>query len=841
MMKRNLLWGLLLLLHSALMAQPTAQVQVSGQVTFATPAQPVPFYPVEISFPGQDSNGITPILTETDENGQYQASFLTYPGIDFVVSVYNFCTGQPSSQTFENVNAPPGTVANFFNVDFQICEDILPPPPPGECQAFFIAQPSEEDSLKVEFFDLSFSENPVIAWQWNFGDGATANVQNPVHTYNEAGTYEVTLLIIADSCTSVAFYEIVVGAGNCTCSLEYAPVCATSPQGDTLSFTNICFALCAGFQPDDLFDCDGDDPCICPDIYDPVCVAGPNGVVVSFNNDCEAFCAGFDASDFISCGGVDSIFCLPAFLADISPEDSLTVEFTDYSFSNLPITGYLWNFGDGNTSTTQNPQHTYAEAGEYEVSLTITTDSCTATHVAIIAVGGTSCDCPAIVAPVCVIGADSTILTFPNFCFALCEGYTFDQIFQCDPTNPCVCPPVFDPVCVVDSSGFTFEFPNLCIAECSGFGPEDVVSCFDDSLGCYANFYLDILSDSLLVVQFTDNSWSASGDITSWNWHFGDPQGSQSNAQNPVFQYDGPGVYEISLTITTSDSCTSTVSQHICIGDGGVMDSLTCQAFFFFTQNDSLSSVFHFTDMSYGNINSWLWTFGDGTSSTEQNPVHAFAQDGPHLVTLTVSGDSCASTITMLLFSGDDYWYDDGLHALFLPIINGQEVLFLNLSSPQASSFAWDFGDGNTSSDFFPAHTYSEAGVYTVSLTAYGDGGTPNVFTATINLSTAEFTGRPAVNLLSASEDLNPTVPGFKAWPNPVADELVVEFEVRNASGNCQIGLWSMDGKPLKAIRENARQGLNQIKMETGDLAPGMYLLRLQTPEGIQTHKVIRR
>jgi len=193
------------------------------------------------------------------------------------------------------------------------------------------------------------------------------------------------------------------------------------------------------------------------------------------------------------------------------------------------------------------------------------------------------------------------------------------------------------------------------------------------------------------------------------------------------------------------------------------------------------------------------------------------------------------------LFSGDDYWYDDGLHALFLPIINGQEVLFLNLSSPQASSFVWDFGDGNTSYDFFPAHTYTESGVYTVSLTAYGDGGTPNVFTATINLSTAEFTGRPAVNLLSAAEDRNPTVPGFKAWPNPVADELVVEFEVRNATGNCQVGLWSMDGKPLKAIRENARQGLNQIRMDMGDLAPGMYLLRLQTPEGIQTHKVIRR
>jgi len=694
--------------------------------------------------------------------------------------------------------------------------------------------------LKVEFYDLSFSENPVTAWLWNFGDGSSSNEQNPVHTYTEAGNYQVTLLILADSCTSVSTSEIVVGSNNCICSLEYAPVCALSPQGDTLTFTNICFAICEGYNPNEIFDCDGGEPCICPDIYDPVCIQGMNGMVITFNNECEAQCAGFGPADLVACNGVDTTLCLPAFLADISPEDSLTVIFTDFSFSNLPITAYQWNFGDGNTSESQNPQHTYAESGEYEVSLTITTDSCTATHVATIFAGGTSCDCPAIVAPVCVIGADSTILNFPNFCFAVCEGYTFEQIFQCDPENPCVCPPVYDPVCVEDSSGLTLHFPNLCVAECAGFGPDDIVDCFND-FSCYADFFLEITGDSSLSVQFTDNSWSANAEVIAWNWQFGDPEGTQSNMQNPVYQYNEPGVYEIILTITTSDSCTSTYSQYICVGEDVVMDSLTCQAFFFFTQNDSLPQVFHFEDMSYGNINSWLWDFGDGTTSSEQNPVHAFAQDGPHLVSLTVSGDSCENTITMLVFSGDDYWYDQELFALFMPFIDGQNVFFLNLSSLTAFQFHWDFGDGNTSNEYFPIHTYTEAGLYTVTLTAFGADSTQHVFTANINLSTQEFNGQPAVNFLSASEDAIPTVPGLKVYPNPVSDELFVEFETKIPGTEYLVGIWTLDGKALQFKSNIALQGLNQTLINLRDLPSGIYILRFQTADGVKTQKIIKR
>jgi len=130
-MKRNLLWGLLLLFTSAAPAQPPVQIHVSGQITFGTPPQPAPFYPLEIFFPGQDSSAVFPIMGETDENGEYHATFAIPAGSDFIVSVYDFCTGETTRRHSWITIPLPAPLLIFLMWTF-ICVKklyLLPHPP----------------------------------------------------------------------------------------------------------------------------------------------------------------------------------------------------------------------------------------------------------------------------------------------------------------------------------------------------------------------------------------------------------------------------------------------------------------------------------------------------------------------------------------------------------------------------------------------------------------------------------------------------------------------------------------------------------------------------------------
>ncbi|MBU0982367.1 MAG: PKD domain-containing protein [candidate division Zixibacteria bacterium] len=138
-----------------------------------------------------------------------------------------------------------------------------------------------------------------------------------------------------------------------------------------------------------------------------------------------------------------------------------------------------------------------------------------------------------------------------------------------------------------------------------------------------------------------------------------------------------------------------------------------------------------FTDASTGSITSWAWTFGDGGTSTAQNPGHTYTSAGTYNVSLTVTGPggSDAETKTGYItvnpcvaptagFTGSPTSGDYPLN-----------VTFSN-SSTGATSYAWTFGDGGTSTATNPNHTYTAAGTYTVVLTATNSCGN-DVFTRT--------------------------------------------------------------------------------------------------------------
>ena len=129
-----------------------------------------------------------------------------------------------------------------------------------------------------------------------------------------------------------------------------------------------------------------------------------------------------------------------------------------------------------------------------------------------------------------------------------------------------------------------------------------------------------------LSVQFTDNS---TGNVTAWSWNFGD--GNTSTEQSPNHIYTTSGTYTISLNASNaygysiSNPATITVLEP------------PAAAFTADPAEGNAPLTVQFTDNSTGNVTAWLWNFGDGNTSTVQNPTHTYATADTYTVTLNAS------------------------------------------------------------------------------------------------------------------------------------------------------------------------------------------------------------
>jgi parallel beta-helix repeat protein len=218
-----------------------------------------------------------------------------------------------------------------------------------------------------------------------------------------------------------------------------------------------------------------------------------------------------------------------------------------------------------------------------------------------------------------------------------------------------------------------------------------------------------------LVVNFTDHS---TGSPTAWSWDFDNDGGEDSSVQNPSFTYTSEGTYTVSLTVTGGVQDTVTKTDYITVALPPVAG---------FTADPTsgpLPLTVQFTDQSMGSITAWSWDFGDGGTSTQDNPSYQYTQVGDYTVSLTVTGPGGEDIETktdyihvvepapVAAFSGAPTSGDKPL-----------EVTFTDASTGPITTWSWDFGDGQTSTQQNPSHTYTDVGDFTVSLAVTGPGG----------------------------------------------------------------------------------------------------------------------
>jgi len=383
----------------------------------------------------------------------------------------------------------------------------------------------------------------------------------------------------------------------------------------------------------------------------------------------------------------------------------MAVNFTDLSLGD--ITTWSWVFGDGGTSSDQNPTHVYTVPGTYSVSLYLTgpegTDSKTVSNyitVGIPAVANFASSSPTGTAPLMVNFIDlSTEATGRVWDFG--DGGSDTAPY---PAHTYTSPGVYTVTMIATGGCAPDTLIKVDYVTVTSSSPPTAAFSGDPVSGC-----------GPLEVTFTDET---TGDVSGWDWTFGD--GGVSTDQNPVHPYTAPGEYDVRLIAT---------------GPGGA-DTLTSVAYVsvtevvtaMFSAADTTGTApleVTFTDTSTGSPTSWSWDFGDAGSDTVRNPVHTYNSPGTYSVMLIATGECGPDTLVLndlivvdappvpvAAFTGDPV---SGCAPL--------EVVFADASSGDINSWAWDFGDGGSSAEPSPAYTFVSPGTYTVSLTVTGPGG----------------------------------------------------------------------------------------------------------------------
>lgn len=666
--------------------------------------------------------------------------------------------------------------------------------------------------IVVQFTDQS-TGSPT-SWSWDLGNGGNSSLQNPSATYINPGTYMVILTATnANGSSKDTAYITVYASPQIAFSADTTAGCGTK----TVSFTNTTVPGGTG-SVSYLWDFgDGASSTATSPMYT---YTSPGTYTVSLVVTNSLGCTKtLKKTNYITVlskptanfSTTDTFRCNPPY--NVS-----------FSNSSSGASSYTWDFGDGSSSTATTPSHTYTASGSYTVRLIASsangcTDTITKTNYIVVDSSTANFTFPS---PVCKgtpmtftntstpIGSSHswafgnggtsslqspayTYTTAGTFNVTLVESYgggCRDTVIK----SVTISPSPAIAFTTNDTAGctvpFNASFTNTTTGAVSyawNFGPGTSTATNPSynytSLGNYtvqliatsANGCKDTLIKPNYIKLAVPNASmtaspantcvntpvsflaSVSGSIaaTNYRWDFGDGT-SIVNCSGCSFQshsYTSVGTYNASVVITTAPGCTDTVSKTITIS------SKPTAAFTGSPLTICPEDTVAFTNTSTG-ATSYIWSFGDGGSSSALSPTHPYALRGTYTVRLIAVNTGCRDTLTRTA-----YVTVQDPEAKFTPGVDCSNKLKFTFTdnSVNADTYSWDFGDGNTSTTAGTVtHTYAAAGTYTVTLTA----------TNTTSGCTHEFS--EVIYALPSS------LPGFTANDTTICRNTLVSFKLNN-------------------------------------------------------------
>jgi gliding motility-associated-like protein len=616
----------------------------------------------------------------------------------------------------------------------------------------------------------------AVSYLWNFGDGNTSMQQSPLHTYTDTGTYTVMLVgIDPNSCnvSDTAYLEVVVRDDSLSanflpdlvvdCDSNKVALAADNfattkydwamGDGATYSTTSVSHYYNAPGKYTIRLIVSDTSKCNLIDTFQSLinipekidatiglntangCIPLPvsfvggglptssyswsfgDGDISSLKNPTHVYTTEGQytvrliVADSNSCDLLDTAF-VNVTVIDSSANAQFNFSRTFYGCDSVDVTVWsvyqgedfeLWDFGDGTTATTDTATHRYTQAGSYII-----------THYLI--------DSQQICQPIDTFSVVISLEPLNAFPFLPDTGgclpfnATFIGNSQLNTTNYIWhfgdgASAVGDTVSHLYNAVGVFTVmllaadTNACVGLDTSYATVEVIDDF-----VTASFNVAILNDcdSLLQIDLLNNSVNAS---TYW-WDFGD--GTFSSNVNETHEYTLPGTYTITLMVEDTNRChpRDTFSRVVRLKPNSVIDfevSNVCSG----TQNV-------FTNLSHPNAQ-FTWQFGDGTISTLYSPTHTYLQPNTYSVRLTMVDTSTCNVFDTLVKTLEVYPQPIAGFNLVNDTFRFETPVHFSNNSIRYDNLLWSFGDGDTSSETNPVHTYTTIHQQTVCVRAYNE------------------------------------------------------------------------------------------------------------------------
>ncbi len=522
---------------------------------------------------------------------------------------------------------------------------------------------------------------------WNFSNGTSSNEPNPGPVVFNQGindtTYYITLGAV-NACGASYYQDSVLVHPQPLANFGISPESSCTPV--IAHFANVTTGSATEFYWDFGNGNTSTDSIPPPQTYFADTVTLYYNVTLTATNECGSNTITQPVE--VDPADVQSFFSA----STTSGCQPLTVDFTDYSTLGSNID---WVFGDGNSSVTIDPTHTFEEPGTYTV----------------IQYASSTC------------GYDSTTVEV--------TVHPIPEVSFTNPLTACIGEAVLFTNNSIGTTGHTWDFGDGNNSDLSN--PEHVynepgtytitlvgLSAFNQCENYFsgeitildaptAAFEIPIQESCMpFILQIENNSEGGA----YYEWDFGD--GNSSILENPMHTYYEAGTYPISLIVTDQNGCfNDTTVSNIIVHPTPDID-------FEYERNNlcGLPAEIQFLNNTQG-ASGFLWSFGDGNQSFLNSPNHTYYNDGDYTIQLVVSTPfGCVDSLEK-----DLGIFPQPIAEFDIETLQGCTPLqvFFNNESDQANFYHWSFGDGSVSTEQSPLHMYNDAGIYDVELVVSND------------------------------------------------------------------------------------------------------------------------
>jgi PKD repeat protein len=471
-----------------------------------------------------------------------------------------------------------------------------------------------------------------------------------------------------------------------------------------------------------------------------------------------------------------------------------TVDLTNTSTNS---TSYFWTFGDGETSTDENPSYTYAADGNYIVTL-VSTNACGSMT--------TEMEVAIVLAPVADFSIEANFDCAPATIQFIngSSPNTTEWLWTFDGGSP--------NTATVENPAITFN----------NSGTHTVTLTASNAVGS-SMFSINITLSGAPVIGFgssvnelTTTFTNQTMDAITFSWDFGD--GNSSIEENPIHTYDEPGNYTVILSATNACGTTTLSQQVEVVGQEAVASFTSSEA------NGCLPFTVTFEDTSTGSPTGWNWTFPGGipSTSTEQNPTVVYNSAGTFDVNLEVTNPAGTSSVEQTSY----ITVSENPMADFTVTVNlDGNVDFIN-NSNFGDSYEWIFGDGNTSLENALNYTYDTSGLYIVQLIVTNSCGS-DTMTQEILI---DITGVEDVTFLEK----------FDLFPNPNNGDFTLHIEGQPLD-ELEVSLYNILGQRIFQEQIDFTSGQLIKDYQLSRLAAATYILQIKSEHKMIHHKVVKK